>query len=897
MGEAVSARKERPNTGLRGRVSRQNLSDQSHSVQSLSAQSEADDTISSEQLEISRRRNSAILSIAKSLSFDLGDLPTIFRSITETGAEILDLDRVSIWLYDESREYITCVDLYERPPHKHSSGARLDSIVSPPYFTALEENRVVCASDVLNNPITCGFAEVYSKPLGIASLLDATLRVGGKTIGVICHESVGERRNWSIGEQSFAASLADLLALAIERRDKTIAQDTIKYRLDFECLIISLATNFINLPATEIDEGINSALKELGEFCDVDRSYVALLTDDGVKINEVWEWCREDITPQIERLKELTFTDFSWFTQMALSQGHIKFTSLSELPPEAANEVREYEYENIRSLVCVPIILHGDAIGFLGFDSVRQEKEWSQDAVKLLQLTAEMFINAIQRKHVEEEIRKHLAILEVTHDAIIVMDTTGKIQFWNKGAEQIYGYPRWEAFGNSYCKFLAVEPGFRDRLSQALLTKGEWRGESVHKTKLGEQKVIESRCALIRDSEGAPWSILLVNSDISERKRWEEHSQQASKLEMVGLLAGGIAHDFNNILTAIAGNLSLAKTQAGIEGNVLEHVLSAERATLRARDLTYQLLTFARGGAPVRKSASIVELIQETAEFALRGRRSICNFNLPSDTWPAEVDEGQISQVIQNLILNADQAMPAGGTVHITSHNVEIVHGDENPRTLGAGRYVAITIRDEGIGIPSEIRSKIFDPYFTTKRSGSGLGLATSYSIIKKHLGEFEVESTPGAGSTFRFYLPASDVAPTPKIDRSLDVIRGAGRILIMDDDELIRETLSGMLRHLGYDVDVTSEGKEAIEKYTKSIKCGDKYDAVVMDLTIRGGMGGKEAVQELRKIDPLVRAIVSSGYSNDPTMSNFKDYGFCSIVKKPYTLGELSKVMVEVLK
>jgi len=884
---ASGSSKSKPNSRLRANIARE----------TFKLQKEAEvDTISPEQLETSRKRNEAILAIAKSPSFDQGDLPQIFQAITEISADTLDIERVSIWLYDEERAYISCVDLFERTYNRHSSGARLDSISNPPYFQALEENRVVCVFDVLTNPITRGFAEEYSKPLEICSLLDATLRVGGKTIGVICNESVGERRNWSIEDQSFAASLADLLTLAIERRDKTIAEDKIKYRLDFERLIISLATNFINLPSTEIDDGINHALKELGEFCDVDRSYVALLTDDGIKINEVWEWCRDGITPQADRLKELSLSDFSWFTQKVLSEGHIKFTSLTELPPEAENEVREYEIESIKSLVCVPIVLQGDAVGFLGFDSVRDEKEWSQDAVRLLQLAAEIFINAIQRKHVEEEIRKHLAILEVTHDAIVVTDTDGKIQFWNRGAEQVYGYPRWEALGKSYCRFLGVDPSFREVLAESLLLKAEWRGESIHKTKLGEQRIMESRCALIRDSEGAPWSVLLVNTDISERKRWEEHSQQASKLEMVGLLAGGIAHDFNNILTAIAGNLSLAKSQISNDTGIYDHVQSAENATLRARDLTYQLLTFARGGAPVRKSASIVELIQETAEFALRGRHSICDFKLPSDTWPVEVDEGQISQVIQNLIINADQAMHSGGTIHIEAQNVEINGSIDEPRSLSPGRYVAISVRDEGVGIPSDIRSKIFDPYFTTKRSGSGLGLATTYSIIKKHLGEIIVESSPGFGSTFIFYLPASDVAPLPKEDHKNEIARGIGKILIMDDDELIRDTLSGMLKHLGYEVETTTDGKEAIDRYSNLLSKGERFDAVIMDLTIRGGMGGKEAIQKLLKIDPEAKAVVSSGYSNDPTMSNFKEFGFCAIVKKPYTLGELSHVMTSVV-
>ena len=365
-------------------------------------------------------------------------------------------------------------------------------------------------------------------------------------------------------------------------------------------------------------------------------------------------------------------------------------------------------------------------------------------------------------------------------------------------------------------------------------------------------------------------------------------------MESISILAGGIAHDFNNILTAILGSVNLAKVHA-VDSLVKEKLVKIEKASIQAKDLTQQLLTFSKGGAPIKKVTSLVGLIKDSTTFALRGSKVKCQFLIPKTLWPAEVDEGQIGQMISNLIINADQAMPEGGTVQVQAENVVISSDCEVP--LNPGRYIQISVEDQGIGIPKQYLTKIFDPYFTTKQEGSGLGLATSYSIIKNHGGCITVESHVGTGTVFHVYLPASAKRLKTGKEEKDTLVGGKGRILLMDDEESILEVTGEVLTYLGYEVEVARDGLEALELYKKAHTLEIPFDAVIIDLTIRGKMGGREAIQHLLKIDPSAKAIVSSGYSDDPVMANYRDYGFKGVVSKPYTIKELSEALREVLE
>ncbi|HMK35834.1 MAG TPA: ATP-binding protein [Desulfomonilaceae bacterium] len=385
-----------------------------------------------------------------------------------------------------------------------------------------------------------------------------------------------------------------------------------------------------------------------------------------------------------------------------------------------------------------------------------------------------------------------------------------------------------------------------------------------------------------------------LKRDISDKKRTEEEMVKNQKLESLGILAGGIAHDFNNLLTGILGNVSLARTFIEPDHRAVSRLDAAAKASTRAQELTRQLLTFSRGGAPLKKTASISELLKDAVTFAVRGSHVASQFDISENLWPIDMDEGQISQVVNNLIINAIQAMPLGGTIRIRAANA-IVDSTHN-LPLRQGNYVTVSISDNGIGIPLEHQQKIFDPYFTTKNTGSGLGLATSYSIIRKHDGFIGVNSEAGKGTTFTFYLPASVKSPEPQRRTYQDPDVSRGRILVMDDEELIRDLVGEMLTVLGYVAEYAKDGAEAIEKYGQAFHSDHPYDLVLMDLTIPGGLGGREAVQRLRQIDPAVKAVVSSGYSNDTVMADFEEFGFLGVLPKPYNLEEVRRLLNRML-
>ncbi len=492
------------------------------------------------------------------------------------------------------------------------------------------------------------------------------------------------------------------------------------------------------------------------------------------------------------------------------------------------------------------------------------------------------------------------ATLSSIEDAVITTDTCGEVIMMNSAAEDLTGWLQEEMTGRHVERALDLSDPSGGGRGAGAITGILLKGESfpghlplMLRRRDGTRRIVEINGAPVRARRDRVVGMVLAIRDITEKNKLEQEMLKVSKIESLGVLAGGIAHDFNNILTAIIGNLSIAKIQLQEKENCLETIDTIELAARRAVNLTRQLLTFSKGGEPVRRTASVIELLEESVNFILSGSNVKSEFYIQDGLWAVDIDADQISQVLNNIIINAMQAMPGGGNLSVSAANVS----DPAGIPLARGKYIRISIADQGTGIPAENIDKIFDPYFTTKEHGSGIGLASSYSIVKKHKGYINAESQEGRGATFHIFLPASD--GIKEMTGRAEIVRTAreGRILIMDDEEYILQVSRKILEYMGYVVESASDGAEAVEMYRTAQAGGSGFDAVIMDLTVPGGMGGFEALKKLKELDPGVVAVVSSGYYNDPVMANYCEYGFAGVITKPFEMNSMIRVLDEVLK
>ncbi len=499
----------------------------------------------------------------------------------------------------------------------------------------------------------------------------------------------------------------------------------------------------------------------------------------------------------------------------------------------------------------------------------------------------------LAEQKLQAERRRLLSIFDGLDAVIYVCDPdTHEILYFNQAGIEQWGEP-----GGRKC--FEVLQGRSDPCPYCTndrIFAAEYEGRSYIWEHLNESNRRWYRCAdkAITWPDGRTVRFEMAY-DITNERRLTEEIARTEKLESVGILAGGIAHDFNNLLTGVLGNITLALTDVGDNAGIIDCLKQAEAAALRARSLTQRLLTFSRGGAPVTAVTSIQSLLKECSEFVLAGSTARCRFDLPDNLSLVEVDEGQLSQVIANLILNADQAMPEGGEVLVSARNVGIKGDSRLP--LHKGEYVRISVRDRGVGIPPDDIGRIFDPFFTTKEFGRGLGLATSFAIVRKHRGHLAVESRPGHGSTFHVYLPASsaetELSPPPTANHQGE----SGNVLVVDDDEVVRNVAEITLTKLGYRVTTAVSGEEAVRALRQAKDHGRPFDLVVLDLTMPGGIDGVETLKRMREIEPCQCAVVSSGYVNSSVMSNYRDHGFSGAVEKPYTFTRLAGAVQQALK
>ena len=458
----------------------------------------------------------------------------------------------------------------------------------------------------------------------------------------------------------------------------------------------------------------------------------------------------------------------------------------------------------------------------------------------------------------------------------------------NQGFQDIMGFEKEEVLGKSTIE-LDVWDNNKDR--EVFLKKISETGhigglDLKFRNKVGE-KLIGHVLADIIDIDGERCLLASVE-DVTEKRKMGKIMQQTAKLDSLGVLAGGIAHDFNNLLGGIFGYIDIAQTKSKDPG-ISSYLTKALNTIERAKRLTLQLLTFSKGGAPRKETRKLFPFVQETVEFALSGSNVACDFDHPEDLWMCDYDKEQMAQVIDNLVINAKQAMSKGGRLSVKAENVSI---EEQHPNLEEGNYVKIDFADTGKGIPEELIYLIFDPFFTTKTKGHGLGLATSYSIVTRHNGTIDVSSEEGKGATFTVFLPADIDAEKEVTEITTSKYVGDGTVLIMDDEDVIREILTEMLQVIGFDVIPAATGEEAVKKFKEAAEEGKMISCFIFDLTVPGGMGGREAVTMIREINPSVPVFVASGYADDPAISEPQKFGFRDSIAKPFTMDKISEML-----
>ncbi|MDY6988888.1 MAG: PAS domain S-box protein [Thermodesulfobacteriota bacterium] len=531
------------------------------------------------------------------------------------------------------------------------------------------------------------------------------------------------------------------------------------------------------------------------------------------------------------------------------------------------------------------------------------EKRVKERTAELLEANTTLKHEIAERKRAEMALRKSeerfRRLFEHSNDAVIIHES-GKILDVNQSTCEMLGYSREQLVSMSIFDLHPEEdrPECLGKINTIRAGRGR-QFETQWMRADGTMVDVEVSSRVVDPENGI---VQGLGRDISRRKEIQDELLKTKKLESIGMLAGGIAHDYNNLLSIILGSISMAREDLKPEYGISEFLKEAEKACFRAKNLTRQLVTFSKGGAPIKETAPVSELIRESARHALRGSSASLDFSASNGAWLVDYDKGQMEDVITYLVTNAHEAMPGDGVIKVRVENVHLGGEHQEPGlSFQEGRYVRISVQDKGVGIPEQLLPSIFDPYFSTKemgdQKGMGLGLATAYSIIKRHDGHIGVESKVGVGTTFRVYLPASEKGLLDEKDGHREIDRlpsTAEKILVMEDEEMLRDLTGKMLERLGYEVQLTKDGGEAVGLYKAAMDAGVPFDGAILDLTVPGGMGGKQALRKLCEMDPKVKAIVSSGYSDDPVMTDWRQHGFVGAIVKPYQKKDLREVLLK---
>jgi len=636
------------------------------------------------------------------------------------------------------------------------------------------------------------------------AMLGVPLSADDRVVGVLGLAHFEPGRYFDSGDREILVQFAEIAALILKKaqnhehlRDELWESGRMTHalqrRLSFEKIVSVISARFV--ASGHIDADIHQSLADIGTFSQKSRAYVFQFDKINRTMSNTHEWCAPAVARQIDLLQELEVAGFPWVMPQLLDGKIVEIEKVSELPPEATREKDIFELQEIRSLILVPMKIGVQVKGFIGLDDTEKAGPWSREDVALLQVVSDIIGSALQRDWSESALRdgerRYRSVVEDMPAMVCRFLPDGTLTFVNNAYCLYFQKTRQELVGANFFQFVPQNDRSKVQAHFSSLSTENPTVTYEHSvvTPAGGLAWQEWTDRALFDPAGNRVEFQSVGRDITAKRQMEMELRKVQKLESLGVLAGGIAHDFNNFLTGIVGNISLLRLYQESGEDIAERLDEMQKASMQAKELTKQLLTFSKGGSPVKEVHHLGGLVSDAAKFALRGSNVRCECQFPQDLWCAEIDAGQIGQVVHNLVLNADQAMPDGGVVTICADNQILAAA--NALSLSPGRYVKVSIRDQGTGIAADHLLRIFDPYFTTKQKGSGLGLAVAHSIAEKHRGRLTVDSRLGQGAEFSLYLPASDTEQCRKPVLRQTPISGQGKVLVMDDEPIVRNVLT----------------------------------------------------------------------------------------------------------
>ena len=721
----------------------------------------------------------------------------------------------------------------------------------------------------------------------------------------IIEQPVTDETRWvqtdKIPYRNAKGDIVGVIGFGIDITSRVQAEMALQYRLEFENIITSISTHFINLPTDEIDNGINIALQKIGEFVDVDRSYVFQFYENGTKMDNTHEWCRKGVDPHIQRLKGLLVDNFPWVLEKIKQFKVVHIPRVADLPPEASAEKEEFQTEGIQSLIMVPMVYGGDVVGFLGFDSVRVEKTWLEDISALLRIVGEIFANALERKQAEEALRKseerYRTLVENVPVAVYrnTPGPKGEFLMANPTFLKMFGLDSEEEFKEMSVADVYMNPKDRKGFSDNLLAKGNITEFEVQlRKKVGTLFWGSINARVVYDEKGKPAYFDCTIMDITEKKRLEEQLQRAHKMEAIGMLAGGVAHDLNNILAGLVSYPELLLMEIPQDSPLRKSILTIQKSGEKAAVIVQDLLTLARRGVAVTETVDLNQIISEYLESPVHERLKSFHplvqveTNLETDLLNILGSPTHLSKTVMNLVSNATEAMPDGGKILISTENRYVDRPIKGYEDVQEGDYVILTISDAGVGISPTDIERIFEPFYTKKvmgRSGTGLGMTVVWGTVKDHKGYIDARSTEGKETVFMLYFPATRKELTiEKSMISIEDYMGKGEtVLVVDDVDEQREIASQLLMKLGYTVTAVSSGEEAVKYLTKHA-----VNIIVLDMIMDPGIDGLDTYRQILELHPGQKAIIASGFSETDRVKKTQRLGAGAYVKKPFLLEKI---------